>query len=228
MRRLILNRRGPLHPAWRPSLALAPFRPLQVPIVVLCAIVLVLPALADAQTRGGHIEGFGGTTFGTTTNAPTFGGSIAIPIGDHVQIIGEGGRLTDIKADLLDDVLDFSSVDVGMSAWYGEGGIRFIGSRYSSVRPYVEATAGAARLNPTVGIDGWLGAITNTGLGFLSRTEPLVGAGGGVLIQGGPVLVDVGYRYKRIMTSDGLSSAFSLGNNGFDINQVRVGVGVRF
>jgi opacity protein-like surface antigen len=190
--------------------------------------LLLSPALVNAQTRGGHIGGFGGTTFGTTTNAPTFGGSIAVPIGDHVQIIGEGGRLTDIKADLLDDVLDFTSVDVGMSAWYAEGGVRFTGSRYSSVRPYIEATAGAARLNPTVGIDGWLGAITNTGLGFLSRTEPLVGAGGGVLVHGGPVLLDVGYRYKRILTSDGLSSAFSLGNNGFDVNQVRVGVGVRF
>jgi opacity protein-like surface antigen len=197
------------------------------PTAAVCG-VLLFSTHAVAQTRGGHIEGFGGTTFGTTTTAPTFGGSIAVPIGDHVQIIGEGGRLTDIKAGLLDDALDFTSVDVGMSAWYAEGGVRFIGSRRSSVRPYVEATAGAARLKPTVGVDGWLGAITNTGLGFLSRTEPLVGAGGGVLFQGGPVVVDVGYRYKRIMTRDGISSAFSLGNNGFDVNQVRVGLGVRF
>jgi opacity protein-like surface antigen len=183
---------------------------------------------AAAQTRGGQIEGFGGTTFGTTTSAPTFGGSIAVPLGDHVQIVGEGGRLTDIKASLLDDALSFTSLDVDVSAWYVEGGIRFIGSRHSAVRPYVEVTAGAARLNPTVGVDGWLGALTNTGLAFLSRTEPLVGAGGGVMLQGGPVVFDLGYRYKKILAGNGLASAFSLGGNGFDVNQVRVGLGVRF
>jgi hypothetical protein len=191
-----------------------------------CGLLLFSTA-AHAQT-GGHIEGFGGTTFGTTASSPTFGGSVAFPLGDHVQIVGEAGRLTDIKASLLDDALDFTSLDIGMSAWYAEGGARFIASRHSAVRPYVEATAGVARLNPSVGVDGFFGAITNTGLSFLSRTEPLVGAGGGVLIQGGPVVVDLGYRYKKIMSSGGLSSAFSLDNNGFDVNQVRVGVGFRF
>ncbi|HJR60869.1 MAG TPA: hypothetical protein VJ813_15775 [Vicinamibacterales bacterium] len=192
-----------------------------------CGLVL-FSTDAAAQVRGGQFEGFGGTTFGTTTSAPTFGGTIAVPLGDHVQIVGEGGRLTDIKASLLDDALSFTSLDVDMSAWYAEGGIRFIGSRHSAVRPYVEATAGVARLNPTVGVDGWVGALTNTGLAFLSRTEPLVGAGGGVMLQGGPVVVDLGYRYKKILASNGLASAFSLGGNGFDVNQVRVGLGFRF
>ena len=197
-----------------------------VPAAAVCGLLVF--SEAGAQTRGGQIEGFGGTTFGTTAMAPTFGGSIALPVGDHVQIVGEGGRLTDIKASLLDNVLDFTSVDVGMSAWYAEGGIRIIGSRHAAVRPYVEATAGAARLNPTVGIDGWVGALTNTGLAFLSRTEPLVGGGGGVMLQGGPVVVDVGYRYKKILAGSGLASAFSLGGDGFDVNQLRVGVGIRF
>jgi opacity protein-like surface antigen len=190
--------------------------------------LLLFSSSAGAQTRGGQIEGFGGTTFGTTASAPTFGGRISVPLGDHVQIVGEGGRLTDIKASLLDQALGFAEVDVDMSAWYAEGGIRFTGSRRSAVRPYIEATAGVARLSPSVGLDGWLGAVTNTGLTFLSRTEPLIGAGGGVLLQGGPVVVDLGYRYKRILASDALSSAFSLGGDGFDVNQVRVGVGVRF
>lgn len=189
---------------------------------------LLLSVSANAQTRGGQFQGFGGTTFGTTATAPTFGASLAFPLGDHVQIVAEGGRLTDIKASMLDTALDFTSVDVGMSAWYGEGGLRLIGSRHSSVRPYVEATAGMARLNPSVGLDGWLGAVTNTGLSFLARTEPMVGAGGGVVLQGGPVTVDLGYRYKKIMAGSGLASAFSLGNDGFDVNQVRVGLGFRF
>ena len=189
--------------------------------------VFLLSAPAYAQT-GGQLQGFGGTTFGTTASSPTFGASLAFPVGDHVQIIAEGGRLTDIKAPLLDTALDFSSVSVGMSAWYGEGGIRFIASRHSTVRPYVEATAGAARLKPSVGLDGWLGAVTNTGLSFLGSTEPMVGAGAGVLFQGGPVTVDLGYRYKKIMAGSALSTAFSLGNDGFDVNQVRLGLGFRF
>ena len=190
--------------------------------------LLLFPVQAGAQTGGGHIEGFGGTTFGTTTTAPTFGGTIAVPLGDHVQIIGEAGRLTDIKASLLEDVLGFSSVDVGMSAWYAEGGARFITSRHANVRPYIEGTAGVARLSPSVGVDGFLGSITNTGLHFLSQTDPLIGGGGGVLLQGGPVVVDIGYRYKKILSSSGFATAFSLDNSGFDVNQVRVGVGVRF
>ncbi len=198
--------------------------------VVTAAIctALSLGGTASAQTRGGNLEGFGGTTFGTNTTAPTFGGGVALPLGDFVQVVGEAGRLTDIKAPLLDDLLGLTPVDITMSAWYAEGGVRFLGSRHSAVRPYVEGTAGVARLRPGVGADGFLGALTNTGLSFLDTTEPMVGAGTGVLFQAGPVAFDLGYRYKRILANGALSSAFSLGRNGFDVNQVRVGVGVRF
>jgi outer membrane protein with beta-barrel domain len=189
---------------------------------------LSLAGTASAQSRGGSFQGFGGTTFGSTATAPTFGAGVALPVGDHVQVVGEAGRLTDIKAPILDDLLDPTSFDVGMSAWYAEGGLRFTGSRHSAVRPYVEATAGVARLKPGVTADGWLGAFTNTGLAFFGSTEPLVGAGAGVMFQAGPLALDLGYRYKRILADGAISSAFSLGNDGFDVSQVRVGVGVRF
>jgi hypothetical protein len=200
-------------------------------LIATTAVCLVLSAAAgtaEAQTRGGAVQGFGGTTFGTSAAAPTFGAQIALPLGDHVQLVGEAGRMTDIKPSVLDQVIDLTPVDLAMSAWYAEGGLRFIGSRRSVVRPYVEGTAGVARLKPTVGVDGWVGALTNTGLSFLGSTEPIVGGGAGVLLQGGPLSVDLGYRYKRILASGGLSSALSLGTGGYDINQVRVGVGFRF
>jgi opacity protein-like surface antigen len=192
-----------------------------------CA-ALSLAATAGAQTRGGSFQGFGGTTFGSSTSAPTFGAGVAVPVGDYVQVIGEAGRLTDITAPLLGELIDLTPVDVGMSAWYAEGGFRFTASRHSAVRPYVEGTAGVARLRPTVGADGWLGALTNTGLSFLGSTEPLVGAGAGVMFQAGPLALDLGYRYQRILADGPIASAFSLGDDGFDVNQVRVGVGVRF
>jgi opacity protein-like surface antigen len=193
-----------------------------------CA-VLVSASDASAQTRGGQFEGFGGMTVGTNaTNASTFGGSIAFPLTDHIQVIGEAGHVTDLKSSLLDIATGFTPIDVRLSAWYGEGGVRFIASPRSAVRPYVEATAGVARLTPRISGGGQWGGIANAGLAFLSSTEPLLGAGGGVMLQGGPVVVDAGYRYKKIAAGNSLTSAFTLGNNGIEVNQVRVGVGFRF
>jgi opacity protein-like surface antigen len=190
--------------------------------------MLLFSTRADAQTRGGQFQGFGGLTFGTTATATTFGGGIAVPLGDHVQIVGEFGRMDDLKSTLLDTFLDLTPADVRLSAWYGEGGIRFAGSRHSAIRPYVEATVGAARLTPALHDVGDWGPLANTALVFLaSRTEPMVGGGAGVMLQSGPLVVDAGYRYKRVLSTNGLASAFTLGN-GVDVNQFRVGVGIAF
>lgn len=195
------------------------------PAAAVC--VLLFSVTADAQTRGGQFQGFGGLTFGTTTTASTFGGGIALPLGDHVQIVGEFGRMDDLKSPLLDGVLDLTPADVRLTAWYGEGGIRFTGSRHAAIRPYVEATAGAARLTPALhDVGGWT-PLANTALVFLSRTEPMVGAGAGVMLQGGPLVVDVGYRYKRVLSGNALTTALTLGR-GVEVNQFRVGLGVRF
>lgn len=190
--------------------------------------LIVVAAPAHAQALGGQLTGFGGTTFGTTSTAPTFGGNLALPLGDNVQIVGEVGRLDDVTASLLAAALDAVPFGVGMSAWYGEGGIRIIGSRRSAIRPYAEVTGGVARLRPSTGLDGFAGAITDAGLAFLARNEPLVGAGTGVILQGGPFAVDLGYRYKRIFSRSAISTVFALGDDGFDVHQARVGVGFRF
>lgn len=189
---------------------------------------ILFSAPAGAQTRGGQFEGFGGMTFGTTTSASTFGGGVAVPLGSHVQLLGEAGRLSDVKSSLLDAALDLTPFDVRMSAWYAEGGLRLLTSRDSVVRPYVEATAGVARLTPAIDTNARLGAIANAGLAFLSETEPLVGAGAGVMLQGGPLVLDLGYRYKRILAGNGLASVFALGDRGLDVSHFRVGLGIRF
>jgi hypothetical protein len=66
----------------------------------------------------------------------------------------------------------------------------------------------------------------DAGLGLLNRTEPLLGIGGGVLLTAGPLAVDLGYRYKRIMAS-GVASALNAGD-AFQVNEARVGIGIRF
>lgn len=190
--------------------------------------VLLFSSPASAQTRGGQVEGFGGITVGSTTDATTFGGSVAFPLGDNIQIIGEAGRMDDIKSGLLDVVDDLAPFNVRLSAWYGEAGIRFIASPRSPVRPYVEATGGFARVSPGITGAGTIGAVTNTALNFLASNEPMFGAGGGLILQGGPVIVDAGYRYKRIEAGAGIASALALSGGPIEVNQVRVGIGFRF
>jgi len=203
--------------------------------VILSAMLAVctVPVAARAQSGNTSVQGFGGLTFGTSSSviggssvASSFGGAIAAGLTPNIQIVGEVGRLSDIKPPLL-DLLDFTPVDLRVSAWYGQGGVRFIASPHSAVRPYAEATAGFARLSTGLsGFGGRTDAVIDTGLAFLNRTEPMLGAGGGVLLQGGPLALDVGYRYKKILAT-GVASALNAGN-AYQVNEARIGFGIRF
>jgi opacity protein-like surface antigen len=188
------------------------------------SLAVALPSPASAQS--GQLQGFGGLTFGDVTSSSTFGGSIAVPLSDNLQIVGEAGRMTNLLPSLFESVLDFTPLDFGVSAWYGEGGVRLIGSSRRAVRPYAEATAGIARLRTGFDGAGPADPFVDAALGFLARTEPLLGLGGGVILQGGPVFLDLGYRYKKILASDSLQSALTGGD--FSVNQIRIGAGVRF
>ena len=105
--------------------------------------------------------------------------------------------------------------------------MRFTGG--SSIRPYVETTAGVARLRPQVsGIgDGIPSVIANAGLRLLDTTAPLASVGGGVTFESGPVVFDVGYRHRRVFSSSWID-ALALGGDTLHTNEVRVGFGVRF
>jgi hypothetical protein len=189
------------------------------------AVALSVPSVASAQQ--GQFQGFGGLTFGDVTSSSTFGGSIAVPLSDNLQIIGEGGRMTNLMPSLFDTLVDLTPADVRVSAWYGEGGLRFIASPGRAIRPYVETTAGFARLNTGIAGTGSIAdAVTNTALRFLGRTEPMLGAGGGVVVQGGPLVLDLGYRYKKILAGDSWQGLLTGGD--VSVNQLRVGAGVRF
>jgi len=195
-------------------------------LLVLAAFTVVLGVPSAARAQNSQIQGFGGFTFGEVASDTTFGGGIAIPLSDNVQIIGEGGRMTDVMPSLVGTILDFTPIDVRVSAWYGEAGLRFIGPSSRAVRPYAEATAGMARLRAGFDGAGSTDDFINGALGLFDRTEPLLGVGGGVIVQGGPVFMDLGYRYKKVMAGDSLHGLLTGGD--FTVNQVRFGVGVRF
>ena len=188
-------------------------------------IALMLSAHATAQSA--QIGGFGGLTFGDVTRSSTFGGGVAAPIGEHVELVGEFGRIANLTPSLVGTLVDLTPFDLRVSAWYGEGGVRLMGSPHRAVRPYVEATGGVARLSSGLsGVGGTADPIIGAALNLFDRTEPLVGGGGGIVVQGGPVFLDVGYRYKRIISRNSLQSLLTGGDIG--VNNVRVGVGVRF
>jgi opacity protein-like surface antigen len=191
------------------------------------AAACVFSCATTARAQNGQLQGFGGLTFGDVTNSSTFGGGIAVPLTDNVQIIGEGGRMTNVLPSTFYNVLEFTPFEVHMSAWYGEGGVRFIGSSRRAIRPYAEATAGMARLSPGFEGAGSADNFINGALGFYSKTEPLLGVGGGVIVQGGPIFLDLGYRYKKILVDESLASLLT-GGGDFGVNQVRIGAGVRF
>jgi opacity protein-like surface antigen len=200
-------------------------------LILLGAALLVWPAAVHAQSGNNDIQGFGGMTVGTSTfgsaASPTFGGRVGVGLTDHIQLVGEAGRLADISSPLF-DLAEFVDVGVRVSAFYGEGGVRFIASPHAAVRPYAEATAGFARMNAGIsGLAGTTGAIVNTALNVLNRTQPMLGVGAGVVLQGGPLSVDLGYRYKQISSGNAITAALNAGQP-FKVNQVRVGVGFRF
>ena len=192
----------------------------------LFAGALLVASSAAAQDRP-QVGAFGGYTFGTTTEATTFGGNVQTPLGSGLEIVGEFGRLEDVMPSTLGTLIDFTPVDVHLSAWYGEAGVRFTMPGHSSVRPYAEATGGFARMHTAFSNAGAADPLLATALRFLDRTEPMLGAGAGVAFTGGPVTLDLGYRYKRILASESLPSLLVEGNE-IDVSQVRIGIGVRF
>jgi opacity protein-like surface antigen len=199
--------------------------------LMLAAAVLALAASPASAQQRNEVQGFGGVTVGTaaigSAVSATFGGRIGVGLTPHIQAIGEAGRLAGIESPSF-DVLDFADLTVGIAAFYGEGGVRVITAPGSAVRPYGEATAGFARLNASVsGLNGRTDPIIDAALGVINSTRPMFGAGAGVLIAAGPVAIDIGYRYKRISAGDTIAT-FLTGGSDFTINQVRVGVGVRF
>jgi hypothetical protein len=196
-------------------------------IALLCAA----PVTARAQTGRTSVQGFGGLTFGTssilsrTSTAPTLGGVVTTSLTPNIHVVGEMGRLSDIEPSLY-DLLELTPVEFGLSAWYWEGGVRFIASP-RAVRPYAEATAGMARMKASLsGFSGRIDPFVNAALVFLNRNEPLLGGGVGMLLEHGALTVDVGYRYKKI-AAGGIASTINSGDP-YQINEARFGVGIRF
>ena len=193
--------------------------------------VAVVPSGSSAQTS---IDGFGAVPIDHLSSLNDsgfpvdFGGRVSFTVVPAVQVFGEFGRIGNVMPSLLETGLAFTRVDLRASAFYGEGGVRLLAAPHSGVSPYVEGTAGIAHLDlGTRGLGSTTDAVIRAALNFVDTRDPMVGAGGGVLMRTGPLNIDVGYRYKRIITNSALSSVLSVGQQ-MQSHQVRFGAGVRF
>jgi opacity protein-like surface antigen len=198
------------------------------PLAVVLITALCVASSASAQEPHAAVQAFGGVGVGsfTTTNT-NFGGAVTGDLTPNIQLVGEVGRLGNVLPSMTQTLFGVSPVDFNVSAWYGQGGVRLTGGS-SSLRPYAEASAGFARLQPHLsGIGSGLpAAIANLGLAFLNTTSPTASLGGGVMFQGGAFVADIGYRHRRVF-SDTWVDALALGDS-LSSNEVRVGFGVRF
>lgn len=193
--------------------------------------VVIAPARASAQTT---IDGFGAlpvdhlASLGDSSIPVDFGGRVSFDVVPAVQVVGEFGRLGNVLPGIVGLPLSFSRLNLRVSAFYGEGGVRLLAAPRSAVSPYVEGTAGVAHLRfGATGLGSTTDAIVRAALNLVDSRDPLFGAGGGVLVRGGPLHIDVGYRYKRIVPNSILGSVIGLGQN-LQTHQVRFGAGVRF
>src|SRR5687767_13500088 len=193
--------------------------------------IVMLPALAPAQTSLGgfgalpvdHIASLGDSSFPVD-----FGGRVSFEVVRGVEVLGEFGRMGNVLPGFVRLPLSFSPVDLKVSAFYGEGGVRLLAGSRSAVSPYVEGTAGVAHLRfGARGLGSTTDAIVRAALGLVDTREPMFGAGGGILMRAGPLQVDLGYRYKKIAANSVLSNIIGVGQD-LQLHQVRFGVGARF
>ncbi len=193
--------------------------------------VLSMPVGSSAQTS---LQGFGAlpidhlSSLGDSGVPLDFGGGVSFEIAPGVQVLGEFGRLGNVLPTLVETGLAFTRIDLTTSAFYGEGGVRLLAAPRSAVSPYVEGTVGVAHLRfGARGPASTTAALLRTALSLVDTRDPMFGAGGGVLMRAGPLQVDLGYRYKKILANSALSSVLGLGQD-LQSHQVRFGAGVRF
>ncbi len=200
--------------------------------VTMCAAAMMTPAIAVAQSAT-SVSGFGGFTANALqSQRPSLGGTITFDVNRNVQVIGEAGRIGNVLPALSNTVFTAAQTGLRVSAFYGEGGVRFLAAPSSNVTPYAEATAGMARVDVSsthfnTHFGGVGNVVTSLALGLVGRNAPMAGVGGGLLVRGGPVVFDVGYRYKQLFADDLLQVALGFGQP-LRAHQFRAGIGVRF
>src|SRR4029078_7867745 len=113
-------------------------------VLIVAAALALVPLSASAQDRPSFFEGFGGLR---VTSAPgtagTLGGSIGVSVTPGIQAGGEVGRTSDVMPSSIASIIALTPAEFRVSAFYGEGGVRFLtnppGRRSGRADPLVGA-----------------------------------------------------------------------------------------
>src|SRR5437868_5971515 len=106
-------------------------------LCVFAAVLCVSVGSASAQEPRAAVQGFGGLQLGSIgTVDTTFGGVVTGGLTPNLQVVGEGGRISNILPPLTDTLIGFSPFGFSVSAWYMQGGLRFTTAATSAIRPY--------------------------------------------------------------------------------------------
>ena len=111
---------------------------MRIAVAIAFAAVLALPHASEAQTS---LDGFGAfstnqlTSIGESGVPVDFGGRVSFEFVPGVQAFGEFGRLGNVLPSVVALPLSFAPVDLRVSAFYGEGGIRLLAAPWSGVSP---------------------------------------------------------------------------------------------
>jgi hypothetical protein len=182
-------------------------------------LMIAAPAAAQDAPRG-SLRAFAGVTFMSET-ASTFGGGAGFRFNDHVEVVGDLGRLTnilphDLQRDLDDAARAFGTffggplvIDGKAPGGYALGAVRIGGPTGSRMRLYGEAGAGVAHGKSHIDAHAGTANVSREVVRALgieeSETAPLMVLGGGATLPLTDRLgLDVGYRFIRMFFDDDL------------------------
>lgn len=195
--------------------------------------------VARAQGTDGrfYVEGVVQSAFGPVTSQ-SFGVEAGFAIVPGLDVVVEGGRVTDATTDTLsasaEKIAGFlastqsgTSYSVKQPVTFGTAGIRYRFATSGPVKPYAIGGVGLARVEKDVQYSVNGTEVTDSlqqygvalGSDLYGHTNELTFTlGGGALWQAaGPLVLDLQYRYGWIGGDESLS-----------ISRVGIGVGVRF
>ena len=189
--------------------------------------------LAGQEPSRGYVEGVAQAAFGNVTSQ-SFGGELGFTIRPELQVFVDGGQVRDAATADLSAGATRVAADITAKAGggdfrvkqpvtFGVAGIKYlIPVQSTRVQPYIMAGGGAAQVKRDVTFTVARGSVSDyVTLGSDlsgSQTKGMVSGGGGLSVALTRwVIADLGYRFGRVFTSEGVN-----------VNRLGIGVGVRF
>jgi hypothetical protein len=199
-------------------------------ILATFVVLVLMPGSTIAQDRG-YVHGAGGVTFMSEV-AGVFGGEAGFRMRRNLIVFGQAGRMLNVlPQDIQEDIDSAAGVlesltgrpwqfEAAIKATYAGGGLRYLLPFGSRSRPYVAGS---------VGIVSYAGSLRERELGDVLDQAVSLGVvesdevkgnevayevGGGLLVTGGRLQFDAGYRLMNV--------------RGVNVSRLVAGAGVRF